>query len=66
VEPVVDIEKTDQKFDGVILSIVHKIFEDIPLNKLRRVTNNIPVLTDVKGHFCIEKAMQEEFIYRKL
>ena len=66
IKPVVDIERIDEKFDGIIFSLVHDVFEDVTLKKLKRITRNIPILMDVRGHFDGEDARLEGFIYRKL
>lgn len=52
--------------DGVILAVAHSVFRPISLARLKKITNQNPVLLDVKGFFDRAAAEAEGFRYRSL
>ena len=52
--------------DGVILTVAHKAFHKITLDKLKGIMNHSPVLIDVRGFFDEQEAAEKEFYYRTL
>jgi UDPglucose 6-dehydrogenase/UDP-N-acetyl-D-galactosamine dehydrogenase len=54
------------KMDGVIVAVAHDEFKKIKLEDLTRMTNDKPVLIDVKGMFDGEEAKRKGFYYGRL
>jgi len=52
--------------DGVILTTAHAAFQDITLDTLRKVTNNDPILIDVRGFFNEKEAQKKGFYFKGL
>jgi len=65
IEVVPDIDGISN-VDGVILSVAHDVFRGISLDRLRGITNNNPVLIDVRGFFDAEEAKKKGFYYKSL
>jgi len=56
----------DIKIDGVILTVAHKAFQEIILDKLKALMNHKPVLIDVRGFFDRQEAEEKGFYYQTL
>jgi len=52
--------------DCVIIAVAHDAFKDIPLSTLKGMTNNDPILIDIRGMFNREDAERTGFCYRGL
>jgi UDPglucose 6-dehydrogenase/UDP-N-acetyl-D-galactosamine dehydrogenase len=52
------------KFDGIILAVMHKEFEEIELNSIKKIMKNKPILIDVKGKYKGLEAF--DFYYKSL
>jgi UDP-N-acetyl-D-mannosaminuronate dehydrogenase len=50
----------------VILVVAHDAFTMMNLEKLKRITNEKPVLIDIRGVFDGSKAVSEGFYYKTL
>lgn len=62
--------KNNWEYDAVILAVVHDIFkengEGLTLEALEGITNDHPVLVDIRRYFNGEKAVKMGFYYRTL
>jgi len=56
----------DIKIDGVILTVAHKAFHKVSVDKLKAIMSHRPVLIDVRGFFDGQEAMGKGFYYRTL
>jgi UDP-N-acetyl-D-mannosaminuronate dehydrogenase len=54
-------DSSDVKVDCVILVVAHDAFTMMNLEKLKRITNEKPVLIDIRGVFDGSKAVSEGF-----
>ncbi|MFH1031495.1 MAG: nucleotide sugar dehydrogenase [Chloroflexota bacterium] len=63
---VVSKFKQIPKVDGVILTVAHKAFKEITLDKLKINMNKKPILIDVRGFFDGKEAVKKGFYYRTL
>ena len=62
---IVAVESLDDiKVDCVIITVVHDVFKELTLTKIKSIMNEPPVLIDVRGKF--HKAKDSGFIYRSL
>jgi UDPglucose 6-dehydrogenase/UDP-N-acetyl-D-galactosamine dehydrogenase len=52
--------------DCVILAVVHDIFREINLDKLKGIMNTNPILIDIRGFFEPAKAKEKGFYYKSL
>jgi UDPglucose 6-dehydrogenase/UDP-N-acetyl-D-galactosamine dehydrogenase len=59
---VSDLDENIQ-FDCVIVTLIHDVYKDITLQKLRQNMNENPILIDVKAAFVQEKAEELGFLY---
>lgn len=66
VKPITNIETLDEKIDAVILTVAHKIFDKITLDKLKKITRGNPVLIDLKRVYDKEKAQRKGFFYKTI
>ncbi|RJR31923.1 nucleotide sugar dehydrogenase [Candidatus Parcubacteria bacterium] len=57
---------TDDLFDAFVLFSPHKIFKDITLQDLKKMSRGIPVLHDLKGFYNKAEAGKLGFIYKTL
>lgn len=62
----VEVLEEAPKMDAVILTLVHDIFKEISLDRLRNILNPRPVVIDVRGFFNIPEIRNSEIIYRCL
>lgn len=51
---------------GIIVTVAHRIFADLSLYKLKTVTNNNPVIIDIRGLFNEDEAKVTGFNYIRL
>jgi len=58
--------KQAPKVDAVIVTVAHKAFQEISLDKFKEVMNTSPVLIDVRGAFDPAKTEEQGFYYRRL
>ncbi|MFQ6121920.1 MAG: nucleotide sugar dehydrogenase [Dehalococcoidales bacterium] len=58
--------KEAPKVDCIVVAVAHDAFQEITLDKLRRVTKDKPVLIDVKGLFSQDEATKRGFYYKSL
>ena len=56
----------DIKVDGVILTVAHKAFQKVSVDKLKAIMSDRPVLIDVRGFFDRQEAAEKGFYYRTL
>ena len=56
----------DVKVDCVIMAVVHDAFREIPLDDLKGMMNEKPVLVDVRRMFDENEAKEKGFYYRSL
>lgn len=67
---ILDSMEQEDNFDGIILAVAHDIFGEsgleISLDKLAAVTNDRPVLVDIKRCFDGTRAREKGFYYRTL
>jgi len=54
------------KVDGVILAVAHDAFTKITPGELKELTNNKPILIDVRRLFNEEEAKREGLYYKSL
>ena len=54
------------RYDGIILTVAHEVFEKVTLGKLAAIMNSYPVLIDVRGYYDGKKAVANGFYYRTL
>ena len=66
VKPITNIETLDEKMDAVILTVAHKVFDKITLDKLKKITRGNPVLIDLKRVYDKEKAQRKGFFYKTI
>jgi UDP-glucose/GDP-mannose dehydrogenase family, UDP binding domain. len=52
--------------DGVIVAVAHEEFKQMKLDDLARMTNDKPVLIDVRGMFAEAESRENGFYYRSL
>lgn len=62
----IDLGNIGKKFDGIVLAVAHNEFKNIKLDSLLKITNEKPVLIDVKGIFNKEDAIKKGFYYKRL
>jgi len=60
------LDEFNKKVDCVILAVAHSAFRQMKLEDLTKMTNDKPVLIDVRGLFEGEEAKREGFYYRRL
>jgi UDP-N-acetyl-D-glucosamine/UDP-N-acetyl-D-galactosamine dehydrogenase len=62
----IPLPKLDKKMDAVIIAVAHKQFKDMPVDRIRKIMNDKPVLVDVRR--MIEPAAAEKagMYYRTL
>jgi len=60
------LPKLDKKMDAVIIAVAHKQFKEMPVQKIRSLMNDHPVLIDVRGMFSIRDAERLGIYYRRL
>ena len=63
-EIIEDLERAN--VDCVILAVIHNLFREITLDKLKETMNANPILIDVRGFFNPEEAKEKGFVYRSL
>jgi len=61
-----NIEQAKKGVDCIILTVAHDAFKQLTLYQLKRITNNNPILIDVRGFFNQEQATGHGFHYRCL
>jgi UDPglucose 6-dehydrogenase/UDP-N-acetyl-D-galactosamine dehydrogenase len=61
-----ELNMENEKIDCVIMAVAHDEFKKIKLEDLTRMTNDKPVLIDVRGVFNEEEARREGVYYRRL
>ncbi|MFW5928608.1 MAG: UDP binding domain-containing protein, partial [Thermoplasmatota archaeon] len=66
VEPVKDIDNLEFDVDSFVFTVSHDEFKSISINNLKALTNNNPLLVDVRGMFSKKESEKEGFIYRTL
>jgi UDP-N-acetyl-D-mannosaminuronate dehydrogenase len=54
------------KVDAVIIAVAHSQFKTMPIEKIRELMSDHPVLIDVRGMADWETAKTKGFYYRKL
>jgi len=54
------------RVDGIILTVAHKAFHEITLDKLKGVMGDKPILIDVRGFFDGREALAKGIYYRTL
>jgi len=59
-------DSSDMKVDCVIVVVAHDEFTMMNIEKLKRITNEKPVLIDIRGVFDGSKAVSEGFYYKTL
>ena len=64
IEIIEDIERANA--DCVILAVIHNLFKEITLDKLKETMNTNPILIDVRGFFKPEEAKEKGFVYKSL
>ena len=52
----------DRKFDGIILTVIHNVFKEITLEKLRKICSDKPFLWDVRNYFNSKDIKNNGFI----
>ncbi|MDP2729874.1 MAG: nucleotide sugar dehydrogenase [Dehalococcoidales bacterium] len=65
IKAVSDLTKIP-RIDGVILTVAHKAFQEVTLDKLKSLMNHNPILIDVCGFFDSREAAEKGFHYRTL
>lgn len=60
------LDEMNVKVDSVIVAVAHDAFRGIALDDLKEMTNNKPVLIDMRGMFEGEDALKTGFYYRWL
>ena len=65
IKAVQDFKKMS-KVDCIIAAVAHDAFQGITLGELRSITNDKPILIDIKGLFSQEEATKREFYYTSL
>jgi UDPglucose 6-dehydrogenase/UDP-N-acetyl-D-galactosamine dehydrogenase len=63
---VKSLDELNMKVDCVIVAVAHDAFKKMKLEDLARMTNDKPVLVDVRGMFDEEEAKEKRFCYRRL
>lgn len=66
VKSLKSIDDLDFEVDSFVFTVEHDGFKDISINNLKALTNNNPLLVDVRGIFSKEGSEKEGFIYRTL
>jgi UDP-N-acetyl-D-galactosamine dehydrogenase len=64
IKPVLNLNNNQEKFDALILSVVHNQFKNLSLKNLEEISSPPPVLIDIKGYFKNSKG--ENLIYKSL
>lgn len=64
VVPVFNLAKIPDKFDAVIMAVIHNQFKDITLASLKKIMSRPPILIDIKNHFS--NTLKSGFIYKSL
>jgi UDP-N-acetyl-D-galactosamine dehydrogenase len=54
------------RYDGIILTVAHQVFEQVTLRELAAIMNSHPVLIDVRGYYNDKEAVANGFHYRTL
>jgi len=52
--------------DCLVLTVIHNVFRNLTLEKLKDIMNSKPILIDVRGLFDKKEAMERGFYYRTL
>ena len=52
--------------DGVIITVAHREFKEMTLDKLKEMMNDNPVLIDVRGMFDRREAEKKGYLYKQL
>jgi len=52
--------------DCLVLTVIHNVFRNLTLEKLKDIMNSKPILIDVRGLFNKKEAMERGFYYRTL
>lgn len=60
------LPRLDVKVDAVIIAVAHSPFRAMPVEKIRGLMNDHPVLIDVRGMVDIGSAKKAGMYYRKL
>jgi UDPglucose 6-dehydrogenase/UDP-N-acetyl-D-galactosamine dehydrogenase len=63
---VIPLQKLDKKMDAVIIAVAHTKFRKIPLEEIRNLMNDRPVLVDVRGMIDRGAAEKKGIYYCKL
>jgi UDP-N-acetyl-D-galactosamine dehydrogenase len=60
------LPRLDMKVDAVIIAVAHSPFRKMPVEKIRELMNDHPVLIDVRGMVDGKTTKAQGFYYRKL
>ncbi|WP_296808287.1 nucleotide sugar dehydrogenase [uncultured Methanobrevibacter sp.] len=60
------IDKCDGKYDVIIIAVAHNPFKDLTLNKLEKLSNNNPIIIDLKSVLSKEIQKSEKISYWSL
>ena len=52
--------------NGVIITVAHREFKGMTLDKLKEMMNDNPVLIDVRGMFDRREAEEKGYLYKQL
>jgi UDP-N-acetyl-D-glucosamine/UDP-N-acetyl-D-galactosamine dehydrogenase len=64
-KPITTLNTTN-KFDAIIIKVKHRQFEELSLKDFKRLTNEKPVLIDVRGFVDRKEAEKAGFFYDRL
>ncbi|MCK9631818.1 MAG: nucleotide sugar dehydrogenase [Methanoregula sp.] len=60
------LSRLDMKVDAVIIAVAHSLFKAMPVERIRAMMNDHPVLIDVRGMLAQDPGLLMEGYYRKL
>ncbi len=62
IKPILNLE-ANLRVDCIIITLAHEVFKEFTLDKLRNITRDNPVLTDVRGFYNQQDAEKLGFLY---